>query len=117
MSDVPEVLDTRLCRIEQSLLKPRRTIDVAFLGNPMSHTIAAPDVPVVLPKSYEGSPSREAISTSHPGLWRGLSGWAKEALLLVGVVWLLPITILAIGIPFALAINGLLLAAGWVWKH
>jgi hypothetical protein len=82
----------------------------------MSQTAIAAVPSLVLPKSYEGSPSREAISPSHPRLWRRLSGWAKEALLLVGVVWLLPITILAIGIPFALAINGLLLAAGWVWK-
>jgi hypothetical protein len=84
----------------------------------MSHTaIAAPDIPsLVLPKVFAGTPSREAISPSLPGLWRRLSGWAREALLLVAVVWLLPITILAIGIPFALAINGLLLAGDWVWK-
>ena len=84
----------------------------------MSHTaIAAPDVPsLVLPKVYARTPSREAISPSRPGLWRRLSGWAREALLLVGVVWLLPITILAIGIPFALAITGLLFAGDWVWK-
>jgi hypothetical protein len=34
----------------------------------------------------------------------------------MGVVYLFPITILAIGIPIALAINGLILAAGWAWR-
>jgi hypothetical protein len=46
----------------------------------------------------------------------GLSGWAKEAVLLVGAVYMFPIAILAIGIPFAFAVNGLLLLAGWAWK-
>ena len=34
----------------------------------------------------------------------------------MGVVYLFPITILAIGIPIALAINGLILAASWAWR-
>jgi hypothetical protein len=45
-----------------------------------------------------------------------MAGWVKEGLLLVGVVYALPIAILAIGIPVALTINGLLIAAGWAWR-
>jgi len=84
----------------------------------MSHTaIAVPDVPpFVLPRTQAGTPPREAISPSHPGWGPRLAGWAKEVLLLVGAVYMFPIAILAIGIPFAFAVNGLLLLAGWVWK-
>jgi hypothetical protein len=84
----------------------------------MSHTaIAVPDAPpFVLPRAHAGIPPREAISPSQPGALRRLSGWAKEALLLVGAVYMFPVAILAIGIPLALAVNGLLLLAGWAWK-
>ena len=84
----------------------------------MSHTaIAVPDVPpFVLPRAHAGTPPREAISPRHPGSVRRLSGWAKEALLLLGAVYMFPIAILAIGIPLAFAVNGLLLLAGWTWK-
>ena len=79
--------------------------------------IAVPDVPpFVLPKAHVGTPPREAISPRRPGSVHGLSGWAKEAVLLVGAVYMFPIAILAIGIPFAFAVNGLLLLAGWAWN-
>jgi len=79
--------------------------------------IAVPDVPpFVLSKAHVGTPLREAIGPSHSGSWRRLSGWAKEALLLVGVVYMLPVAILVIGIPLAFAVNGLLLLAGWAWN-
>ena len=84
----------------------------------MLHTaVALPDVPAfVLPRAHAGTPPREAISPSHLGSRRRLSGWAKEALLLVGAVYMFPLAILAVGIPLALAVNGLLLLAGWAWN-
>jgi hypothetical protein len=84
----------------------------------MSNTaIAVPDVPhFVLPRAQAETPPREEIRPRHPGSGRGLWGWAKEALLLVGAVYMFPIAILAIGIPIAFAVNGLLLLAGWAWK-
>lgn len=42
--------------------------------------------------------------------------WPAEFLRLVGVVYLFPIVILAIGIPLALALNGLILAGQWLWR-
>jgi hypothetical protein len=78
--------------------------------------IAVPDVPpFVLPRGHAETPPRESISPRRPGSVRGLSGWAKEVLLLVGAIYMFPIAILAIGIPFAFALNGLLLLAGWAW--
>ena len=72
--------------------------------------------PLVLPGVQIGSPAYERISPRHPGLWRRLFAWAKELLLLMGAVYAFPIAILVIGIPLALAINGLLIAAGWAWN-
>lgn len=84
----------------------------------MSHTaIAVADVPpLVPPRAHAGSPPLERISPRHPGSSRRILGGAKELLLLVGVAYAFPIAILVIGIPIALTINGLLIAAGWVWK-
>ena len=84
----------------------------------MSNTaIAVPDVPpFVLPRAHAETPPREAIRPRRPGSVHGLSGWAKEAVLLVGAVYMFPIAIQAIGIPFAFAVNGLLLLAGWAWN-
>jgi hypothetical protein len=79
--------------------------------------IAVPDVPpFVLPRAHAETPPREAIRPHRPGSVHGLSGWAKEAVLLVGTVYMFPIAILAIGIPLAFAVNGLLLLAAWAWN-
>jgi hypothetical protein len=82
----------------------------------MSHTaIAAHDLPsVILPRTYTEAPPRVRIAPTQPGVWKRLSFWVAEFLRLVAVVYLLPIVILAIGIPIALAVNGLIFAAGWV---
>ena len=83
----------------------------------MSHTaIAAHDLAsVILPRAYVEAPPRVRIAPTPPGVWKRLSFWVAEFLRLVAVVYLLPIVILAIGIPIALAVNGLIFAAGWVW--
>ena len=54
--------------------------------------------------------------TGAPSLWRALSRGLADLVGVMAVVYLFPITILAIGIPIALAINGLLLAASWAWR-
>ena len=61
-------------------------------------------------------PPLEQVRPRGPGVPRRVADWVKEGLLLVGVVYALPIAILAIGIPIALTINGLLIAAGWAWR-
>lgn len=45
---------------------------------------------------------------------RRLLFWPAECLRLIGVVYLFPVVILAIGVPLALALNGLLMAAQWM---
>jgi hypothetical protein len=54
--------------------------------------------------------------TSPPSFWRAMARGLADLVGVIGVVYLFPITILAIGIPIALAINGLILAAGWAWR-
>jgi len=54
--------------------------------------------------------------TSAPSFWRAMARGLADLVGVMGVVYLFPITILAIGIPIALAINGLILAAGWAWR-
>ena len=84
----------------------------------MSHpATAVVDVPsLLLARAPAQVPPLEQIRPSKPGVPRRVAGWVKEGLLLVGVVYALPIAILAIGIPIALTINGLLIAAGWAWR-
>ena len=61
--------------------------------------------------------SPRVVGTSRTGpSGRALSRGLADLVGLIGVIYLFPITILAIGIPIALAINGLLLAAGWAWR-
>ncbi len=45
-----------------------------------------------------------------------MSFWPLEFLRLVAAVYLLPLAILAIGIPVGLALTGVLLGAAWVWR-
>lgn len=84
----------------------------------MSHTAAAvADVPsLVLAGAHAGVPPAEQIQPRQPGVSRRVAGWVKDGLLLVGVVYACPLVILAIGIPIAFTINGLLIAAGWAWS-
>ena len=83
----------------------------------MSHTATVvADVPSLVLGALAEVPPREQIQHRQPGVPRRVAGWVKEGLLLVGVVYALPIAILAIGIPIALTINGLLIAAGWAWR-
>lgn len=84
----------------------------------MSHTATSvADVPsLVLSGAHAEGPPLEQIQPRQPGVSRRVAGWVKEGLLLVGVVYACPIVILAIGIPIAFTINGLLIAAGWAWR-
>ncbi len=50
---------------------------------------------------------------SPPSAWTRLSRWPRELLLVTGTVYLFPLAILAIFIPLAFVIKGLLLVAGW----
>ena len=82
----------------------------------MAHSsTAVVDVPLLLAGAPTQVPPLEQIRPE-PVVPRRVAGWVKEGLLLVGVVYALPIAILAIGIPIALTINGLLIAAGWTWR-
>lgn len=40
----------------------------------------------------------------------------RELLLLAGAIYLFPIAILAVFVPLALVIKGLLIAADWAWR-
>lgn len=84
----------------------------------MTHTaIVVADVPsLLLAGAHAEVPPVEQIQPTQPGVSRRVAGWVKEGLLLVAVVYACPIVILAIGIPIAFTINGLLIAAGWAWR-
>jgi hypothetical protein len=82
----------------------------------MPQTAVAHDLPsLVFAREQLESRARERITPSPPLSGRVL-GWVAEFLRLVAVVYMLPIAILAIGIPIALATNALILAAGWAWR-
>lgn len=73
-------------------------------------------LPVVLPGVHGVPWLSDRPAAGEPGPWRRLLFWPAEFLRLVGVVYLFPIVVLAIVIPFALALNGLLLAGDWLWR-
>ena len=54
------------------------------------------------------------MQPSRPSLWGRLSRWPREAVMAMGTVYLFPLAILAIFIPLAFLIKGLLIAAGWM---
>ena len=53
------------------------------------------------------------VQPSQPSLWIRLSRWPRELLGVVGTVYLFPLAILAIFIPLAFVIKGLLVGASW----
>jgi hypothetical protein len=61
-------------------------------------------------------PATQRAWPSQAGVWRRTSFWASEFLWLVAAVYMLPLVILAIGIPVGLVLTALLLSAGWVWS-
>jgi hypothetical protein len=71
---------------------------------------------VVVPRVSAAVPLRLRSGPIGPGVWSRLSFWPLEFLRLVAVVYLLPIAILAIGIPIGLVLTGVLLGAGWAWR-
>ena len=74
-----------------------------------AHSLVLPRLPVELP-------TRLQAESSQPSVWRRISFWPLEFLWLVAAVYMLPLAILAIGIPVALALTGVLLGAAWVWR-
>jgi hypothetical protein len=42
--------------------------------------------------------------------------WPAEFLRLIAVAYLFPLVVLAIGLPVALAVTGLLMAGQWLWQ-
>ena len=81
----------------------------------MTTASATVDASRLVLRTTRTAPQADA-RTSPPSSWRVLSRGLADLVGVIGVVYLFPITILAIGIPIALAINGLLLAADWVWR-
>jgi hypothetical protein len=82
------------------------------IAAPLIHdarALALPTLPVELP----AGPRAESGEAS---VWHRISFWPLEALRLVAVIYLLPLAILAVGIPLGLALTGVLLGAGWVWR-
>jgi hypothetical protein len=61
--------------------------------------------------------ARPQARLNQPSLWHRLSFWPLEFLRLVAVVYMLPIVILAIGIPAGLALMGIVLGADWLWHR
>lgn len=64
------------------------------------------------------SPSRavERVSGGGPSTLRRLMFWPAEFLRLMAVAYLFPLVVLAIGLPVALAVTGLLKAGQWLWQ-
>jgi len=66
-------------------------------------------LPVELPAGWRADSGTASV-------WHRISFWPLEGLRLVAVIYLLPLTILAVGIPLGLALTGMLLGATWVWR-
>ena len=72
-------------------------------------TLILPTLPVALPAGWRAEAGPASV-------WQRISFWPLEGLRLVAVVYLLPVTILAVGIPVGLALTGMLLGVAWVWR-
>lgn len=70
-------------------------------------------VPVVLPRTFRAT---GPIAAPQAAAWSRAMFWPAEFLRLIGVAFLFPVVILAMGLPLALAVTGLLLAAQWLWQ-
>ena len=70
-------------------------------------------VPFVFPG---GSRATGRIAAPAADAWSRAMFWPAEFLRLIGVAFLFPVVILAMGLPLALALTGLLLAAQWLWQ-
>jgi hypothetical protein len=79
----------------------------------MAHQIIARSEPVAL--ALPGRTRAARIATARAPAWRRTMFWPAELLRLIGVAFLFPVVILALGLPVAFALTGLLLAAQWVW--
>jgi hypothetical protein len=53
---------------------------------------------------------------SGPRAPKGFMFWPAEFLRLLAVAYLFPLVVLAIGLPVALAVTGLLMAGQWLWQ-
>lgn len=79
--------------------------------------IAAHDThPLVVPTRPVASAAAQQAESGTARVGRGISYWALEGLRLMAVIYLLPLTILAVGIPLGLALIAMLSGAVWVWR-
>jgi hypothetical protein len=79
--------------------------------------VAAHDArPLVLQTLAVELPAEWPIGSGTASVWRRIPFWALEGLRLVTMVYLLPLTILAVGVPLGLALTGILAGAAWVWR-
>jgi hypothetical protein len=64
------------------------------------------------------TPASGAIARADggPRAPKGLMFWPAEFLRLIAVAYLFPLVVLAIGLPVALAVTGLLMAGQWLWQ-
>ena len=82
--------------------------------------MSQPSVAVVSDaRAFAVAPSASAIeraSSGGPGALRRFLFWPAEFLRLIAVAYLFPLVVLAIGLPIALTVTGLLIAGQWVWQ-
>jgi hypothetical protein len=74
-----------------------------------AHSLVLPTRPVELPAGWRAE-------SGTASLWHRISFWPLEGLRLVAVIYLLPLTILAVGIPLGLALTGTLRGVAWIWR-
>ena len=82
----------------------------------MPATAARDTRSLVLARLPVDSAAQQGAKSSVPSVWRRILFWPLEFVRLVAAVYMLPLAILAIGIPVGLALTGVFLATAWVWR-
>jgi hypothetical protein len=84
-------------------------MSIAATGARDARSLVLPQLPLELP-------ARPRAKCRQPNARHPSSFWPLEFLRLVAVVYMLPLAILAIGIPVGLALVGVLRGTAWVWR-